>query len=92
MSRLELTSLEAVRRSLLSGLGFAAVPKISVAHDLRARSLVRLPVPTRIRSICAVRGPGPGGTAIDAFWPMLSSAVRAGATDRADNPAVDDSA
>jgi DNA-binding transcriptional LysR family regulator len=79
MSRLELTSLEAVRRSMLSGLGFAAVPKVSVADDLRSRALVRLPVPTRIRPICAVRRPGPGGTAIDAFWPVLSASARSGA-------------
>lgn len=89
-SRLELTSLEAVRRSLLSGLGFAAVPKVSVADDLRSRALVRLPVPTRIRSICAVRRPGPGGAAIDAFWPVLSSSVRAGATDRDDDVHAED--
>jgi DNA-binding transcriptional LysR family regulator len=76
LSRLELTSLEAVRQSVLSGLGFAAVPKISVVDDLRSRSLVRLPVPSRIRSICAVRRPGPGGTAIEAFWPTLSATPR----------------
>jgi DNA-binding transcriptional LysR family regulator len=82
VSRLELTSLEAVRRSLLSGLGFAAVPKIAVADDLRNRALVRLPVPTRIRSICAIRRPGSGGTAVDAFWPVLSSPDRPGRSDR----------
>ena len=92
LSRLELTSLEAVRQSLLLGLGFAAVPKISVAEDLRTRSLVRLPVPSRIRPICAVRRPGPGGTAIEAFWPTLSAAVRNGVPERGDADVPNDSA
>lgn len=92
LSRLELTSLEAVRKSLLSGLGFAAVPKVSVADDLRTRTLVRLPVPSRIRPICAVRRTGPGGTAIEAFWPILSAAVRSGAPERDGEGGTDDSA
>jgi DNA-binding transcriptional LysR family regulator len=90
LSRLELTSLEAVRRSLLSGLGFAAVPKISVADDLRTRALVRLPVPSRIRPICAVRRTGPGGTAIEAFWPMLSAIVCPGVPERNGDEVTDD--
>ncbi len=72
LDHLELASLEAVRRSVMSGLGFAAVPKIAVTEDLRSRTLVRLPVPSRVRSICAVRRPGAGGTAVEAFWPTLS--------------------
>lgn len=73
LSHLSLSSLEAVRQSVRSGLGFAAVPRIAVVDDLRARSLVRLPVPPRVRTICAVRRPGPAGPAVEAFWPTLST-------------------
>ncbi|HEY6748075.1 MAG TPA: LysR substrate-binding domain-containing protein [Mycobacteriales bacterium] len=77
VSRLLMTSLEAVRRALVEGLGFASVPRIAVDAELRSGALARLPVPARTRAICAVRRPTPAGSTVEAFWPALASSASA---------------
>ena len=70
--KVHLAGLEAVRQSLLAGLGFATVPTACVADQLVAGRLVRLAVPARSRHICAVRRPPPASRAIEAFWTALT--------------------
>jgi DNA-binding transcriptional LysR family regulator len=72
LAKVQLAGLEAARQSLLAGLGFATVPVTCVADHLLSGQLVRIAVPTRSRSICAVRRPGPASRAIEAFWSMLT--------------------
>jgi DNA-binding transcriptional LysR family regulator len=71
LPRIHLTSIEAVRRSLLSGLGFAALPRAAVADDLRSGALAAIDVPPRSRAICALRRPGTSGPMVDVFWALL---------------------
>lgn len=72
LPRVHLGSLEAVRQSLLAGLGFAAVPRIAVAGDLCQGALSSLKPTPRSRSICAVRRPGPISPTVEAFWHELT--------------------
>ena len=63
---------EYVRAATIAGLGFAALPKRAVVGDLRSGLLKALPVPPMVRSISAVRRPGRGGPAQEAFWTQLT--------------------
>jgi DNA-binding transcriptional LysR family regulator len=71
LHKVQLASLEAVRQALLAGMGFAAVPRVAVAEDLRRGELARMRVTSRSRSICALRRPGAPSPAVDAFWELL---------------------
>jgi DNA-binding transcriptional LysR family regulator len=63
---------EYVRAALLAGLGFCALPKRAVAADLATGAVKRLPVPSVLRSISAMRRSARGGPAQEAFWELLT--------------------
>jgi LysR family transcriptional regulator, low CO2-responsive transcriptional regulator len=63
---------EYVRAALLAGLGFCALPKRAVASDLVRGDVKRLPVPSVLRPISAVRRSARGGPAQEAFWELLT--------------------
>jgi DNA-binding transcriptional LysR family regulator len=63
---------EYVRAAALAGLGYAALSTLTVASDLRAGLLKRLPVPPVVRSINAVRRHERGTPAQEAFWNLLT--------------------
>jgi DNA-binding transcriptional LysR family regulator len=65
---------EYVRAALLAGLGFCALPKRAVAGDLIRGDVKRLPVPSVVRPISAVRRSARGGPAQEAFWELLTGA------------------
>jgi DNA-binding transcriptional LysR family regulator len=67
-----LPNLGAVRQALLSGLGFALLPTVMIADDVRAGLLITLPARPISQSIYAVRRPFSGSLAAEAFWPYLS--------------------
>lgn len=75
LHKVQLASLEAVRQALLAGMGFAAVPRVAVAEDLRRGELARIKVTSRSRTICAIRRPGTTSPAVDAFWELLCSTL-----------------
>jgi DNA-binding transcriptional LysR family regulator len=66
---------EYVRAALLAGLGFCALPKLAVASALVRGEVKRLPVPSVLRPISAVRRPGRGGPAQEAFWALLTGGL-----------------
>jgi DNA-binding transcriptional LysR family regulator len=78
LSKVQVASIEAMRQALFSGPWFAALPKAAVQKELSSDALVQLPVPARRRPIYAVRRPGRGSLALEAFWRMLASKERAG--------------
>jgi DNA-binding transcriptional LysR family regulator len=63
---------EYVRAALLAGLGFCALSKRAVASDLLRGEVKRLPVPSVLRPISAVRRSARGGPAQEAFWELLT--------------------
>ena len=63
---------EYVRAATIAGLGFAALPKRAVVADVRSGLLKVLPVPPMVRAITAVRRPGRGGPAQEAFWNFVT--------------------
>jgi DNA-binding transcriptional LysR family regulator len=63
---------EYVRAALLAGLGFGALPKRAVASDMARGDVKRLPVPSALRPISAVRRRARGGPAQEAFWDLLT--------------------
>jgi DNA-binding transcriptional LysR family regulator len=63
---------EYVRAAAAAGLGFAALSRRAVASDLSSGLLKRLPVPSAVRAISAVRRRGRGGPAQENFWEMLT--------------------
>jgi DNA-binding transcriptional LysR family regulator len=70
-SRLVLTHPDAIRAAAIQGLGFAVLPRVSVARELEDGSLVQLPVPGRKRWIRALRRPGSHVPAVERFWALL---------------------
>ena len=66
---------EYVRAALLAGLGFCALSKRAVAADIANGAVKRLPVPSVVRPISAVRRSARGGPAQEAFWEMLTGAL-----------------
>ncbi len=70
--RIELGHLDAVRAAVLAGLGFAVLPRIAIAEELAAGSLVALPWTPLYRQISAVRRPTPGAATLEAFWQVLA--------------------
>lgn len=63
---------EYVRAAVLAGLGFCALSQRAVAGDLSSGEVKRLPVPSVLRSISAVRRSTRGGPAQEAFWELLT--------------------
>jgi DNA-binding transcriptional LysR family regulator len=63
---------EYVRAALRAGLGFCALPKRAVTGDLASGEVKRLPVPSVLRPIVAVRRSSRGGPAQEAFWELLT--------------------
>jgi DNA-binding transcriptional LysR family regulator len=75
LRRLELGTLEAVRAGAIAGLGFAAMPVVAVAADLREGRLARLDFPAHRRWIRGVRRKSASGPAVEEFWKELKSAA-----------------
>jgi len=69
--KIELGHLDAVRGAVLAGLGYAVLPRISVARELADGRLVELPVPVRRRWISAIRRPSAAGATLEEFWRLL---------------------
>ncbi len=63
---------EYVRSAVLAGLGFVALSKRAIAVDLVAGTVTRLPVPSVLRPISAVRRSAKGGPTLEAFWDLLT--------------------
>ncbi|GAC1658244.1 MAG: LysR family transcriptional regulator [Candidatus Dormibacteraceae bacterium] len=73
LRRVELGQLDAVRAAAVAGAGIAALPRIAVAAELRSGELTVLGIAPWHRTIHAVRRPGAGGPAFEAFWKILKS-------------------
>ena len=69
--RLELGTLEAVRAGAIAGLGFAAMPRVSVEADIREGRLIQLDFPAYRRWIRGVRRKSASGPAVEEFWKEL---------------------
>ena len=69
--RQQLPTLDAVRQTLLSGLGIAALPASAVADDLRDGALIALPLARAPLPIWALRTEPPAGPAGEALWQAL---------------------
>src|SRR5487761_149617 len=78
---LVLNQLDAVQAAAVSGLGYAVLPLVSVARELKERTLVRLPVASKPRWIRAVRRTASRVPAVDEFWRFLPAAKEAVGTD-----------
>jgi len=71
---LELHHIEAVRAGVLAGLGYAVLPTVAVAEDLRAGRATNL-LGDRlglVRELRALRRSGAHGPALEAFWRHLT--------------------
>ena len=64
---------EYVRAAVVAGLGYAALPRLAVAADLQSGLLKRLPGPSSVRAISAVRRHAHGGPALEQFWTLLQA-------------------
>lgn len=64
---------EYVRAAAISGLGYAALPRLAVEADLKSGLLKRLPGPSSQRAIRAIRRRAPGGPALEQFWLLLTT-------------------
>jgi DNA-binding transcriptional LysR family regulator len=64
---------EYVRAAAVSGLGYAALPRLAVEADLKSGLLKRLPGPSTQRAIRAIRRRAPGGPALEQFWLLLTT-------------------
>jgi DNA-binding transcriptional LysR family regulator len=64
---------EYVRAAAISGLGYAALPRLAVEADLKSGILKRLPGPSSQRAIRAIRRREPGGPALEQFWLSLTT-------------------
>lgn len=69
--RMELSHLDAVRAAVIEGLGFAVLPEVVVARELKAGDLVRLGIPRKKRWITAIRRPTTRVPSVEAFWSIL---------------------
>jgi DNA-binding transcriptional LysR family regulator len=66
---------EYVRAAVLAGLGYAALPRLAVAADLQSGLLKRLPGPSSVRAISAIRRRTQGGPAMEQFWSLLTASL-----------------
>jgi DNA-binding transcriptional LysR family regulator len=62
---------EYVRAAALAGLGFAALPRLSVEQDLATGVLKALPGYSISRPISVIRRHAHGGPVLEAFWELL---------------------
>jgi len=62
---------EYVRAAALAGLGYAALPLQAVQADLDSGILKRLPAPSTVRDIHAIRRAAQGGPTLEQFWRFL---------------------
>jgi DNA-binding transcriptional LysR family regulator len=65
---------EYVRAAALAGLGYAALPRLAVASDLKSGALKILPGLSSRRAIRAIRRHAQGGPALEHFWSLLTPA------------------
>jgi len=72
--KIELGHLDAVRAAVLAGLGYAVLPRISIAGALADGRLVELPIPVRRRWISAIRRRSTAGATLEEFWRLLPPA------------------
>lgn len=72
MDAMNLGHPDYVRAAVLAGLGYAALPRLAVAADLKSGVLKRLPGPSSHRAIRAIRRHAPGGPALEQFWSLLT--------------------
>jgi DNA-binding transcriptional LysR family regulator len=63
---------EYVRAAALAGLGYAALPRLAVAADLKSGALKHLPGLSSRRAIRAIRRHTQGGPALEHFWGLLT--------------------
>lgn len=63
---------EYVRAAVLAGLGYAALPRLAVAADLKSGAVKRLPGLSSHRAIRAIRRHAQGGPALEHFWGLLT--------------------
>ncbi len=61
-----------VRAATVAGLGYAVLPLLAVQADLTSGVLKRLPAPTSVRAITAIRRPSEGGPTLEEFWRYLA--------------------
>jgi DNA-binding transcriptional LysR family regulator len=66
---------EYVRAAAIAGLGYAVLPILAVEADLSSGVLKRLPLPSGMRSISAIRRPSRGGPTLEEFWRHLTGAT-----------------
>jgi DNA-binding transcriptional LysR family regulator len=64
---------EYIRAAVLAGLGYAALPRLAVAAELKSGVLKRLPGPSSRRAIRAIRRRAEGGPALEHFWTLLTA-------------------
>ena len=65
---------EYVKAAVLAGLGYAALPRLAVAADLKSGALKRLSGLSSRRAIRAIRRRAQGGPALEQFWTLLTAA------------------
>ncbi len=63
---------EYVRAAAVAGLGYAVLPVLAVEADITAGILKRLPGPSSVRAICAIRRRSEGGPTLEEFWRHLT--------------------
>ncbi len=61
-----------VRAAAVAGLGYAVLPLLAVQADLASGALKRLPAPSSVRAISAIRRPSEGGPTLEEFWRYLA--------------------
>ncbi|HXC78980.1 MAG TPA: LysR family transcriptional regulator [Candidatus Acidoferrum sp.] len=64
---------EYVRAAAIAGLGYAVLPRLAVEADLAAGILKRLPGPSSMRAISAIRRRSAGGPTLEEFWRHLTA-------------------
>jgi DNA-binding transcriptional LysR family regulator len=69
---MNLGSPEYVRAAAIAGLGYAALPLLAVVADLASGVLKRIPAPSSLRAISAIRRPSEGGRTLEEFWRHLT--------------------
>jgi DNA-binding transcriptional LysR family regulator len=62
---------------VIAGLGYAALPVLAVETDLASGVLKRLPWPSSLRAIRAIRRRSEGGPTLEEFWRHLTSEAEA---------------
>lgn len=78
VDRIQLGQMDAVRAAVLVGLGFAALPRVAVEHELRSGALVELSIRPRARWISAIRRRNRSGPATEALWRLLEHRAASG--------------